>query len=114
MFAFGFGACMLYDLLRIIRIAIPHNHIAVSVEDVFYWLLCTVPAVFSVQTIATGVIRIYMIVGFLGGLLVCRRTISRFFVPFCGKITKKALKKLINAVKIRICTMARGGRIAKR
>ena len=40
-FLMGILITVLYDILRILRRILPHNILAVSVEDFLYWIVCS-------------------------------------------------------------------------
>ena len=41
-FLMGILITVLYDVLRIVRRIIPHNIVAVSLEDFLYWIFCSI------------------------------------------------------------------------
>lgn len=40
-FLMGILITVLYDLLRILRRILPHNILAISLEDFLYWIVCS-------------------------------------------------------------------------
>lgn len=101
---------VIYDIFRILRYAIPHNVVALSVEDMLFFIMMGFSSYIIFLYIADGRVRMYMIAGIAVGIAAYRSTISRFLVPFCGKLLKKALIFCTKTVKIRINKLTRGGK----
>ncbi len=126
---FGVGLGLIYEVLRILRIAFNFKNIAIFIQDVLYFLVCS-PLLFVFMLNTTdGKVRIYIFVGaFLGfllyyftlGMLIRKisifiiniiklglRKIYRYilypvfkFMHFILKSIKKFLKHLQNKLKI--------------
>ena len=97
-----------YDFFRIIRVAFRHNTVALSTEDLIFFICITFPVFGFLLEINNGVFRGYLILGVLLGFMMYRETIGRFVVwllgNFLGKIRKiviKVLKKLRSTVTIK-------------
>lgn len=86
----GVFLMILYDFLRVFRLLLHHNTIAISLEDLFYWIFNGL-AVFRLLFMENdGVIR-----GFaMGGLFLGMLMYSWFVSPFVIKIVQTALKRL--------------------
>lgn len=101
----AFGACMsaIYDVLRILRRIIPHNKVAVSSEDLIYWLCMIVPAFVFVVNVNDGIFRLYFILGILLGIFVYCETVGRIVMMIttfiCGKISQLIIFVLKNIRK---------------
>jgi len=70
-----------FDLLRAFRKIRPHPFWAVSLEDLFFWLI-TAGAIFSlVEIFNKGVLRFYVFFGCALGSLIYFLTITRLLFP---------------------------------
>ena len=106
----GFGAAMavIYDIFRILRRIVPHNTVAVSTEDLLFWVCLGFPAFGFVLFINDGIFRLYFVLGIMLGIFVYRETVSRILVKFVVFLLKKiikiftaVLKKIRKAFKIK-------------
>lgn len=111
MIGFGTAMAVIYDVFRILRRIIPHNFVAVSTEDLIFWLCLSIPAFYFVLLVNDGEFRLYFILGILLGIFVYRETLSRlimFITEFIvGKIRKLVifiLKKIRKRIKIKNST----------
>ncbi|MGN0374078.1 MAG: spore cortex biosynthesis protein YabQ [Butyrivibrio sp.] len=109
----GFGAAMaaIYDIFRILRRIVPHNTVAVSTEDLLFWVCLGFPAFGFVLFINDGIFRLYFVLGIMLGIFVYRETVSRILVKFIVFFVKKiikiftaVLKKIHKAFKIKSST----------
>ncbi|MEG0368917.1 MAG: spore cortex biosynthesis protein YabQ [Hungatella sp.] len=89
-FATGMGLTMTYDLLRIWRLVCPHRSIWVGLEDVLYWIYTALMLFTLLYSENDGILRAYIIVFVLVGMLLYQRIISRNLL----KHLKKGLKYL--------------------
>ena len=101
------GVCLLavYDILRIIRRIIPHGIIWISVEDLVYWCFAGGWLFLKVCQVNNGIVRGYMILGMLAGIILYYRLCSRIFMKYLTKwiiYIKKRLKRVSKAVTIRL------------
>lgn len=117
MMAFGAGMSVLYDVFRILRRIIRHNKVAVSTEDLIYWLCMIFPTFAFVVKINDGIFRLYFLVGILVGVFVYSQTIGRLIMLIitfvCGKISHIAILVLKNISK-RFRIKTKDGRLRKR
>lgn len=117
MMAFGAGMSALYDVLRILRRIIPHNKVAVSSEDLIYWLCMIIPAFEFVVNVNDGIFRLYFLLGILLGIFVYCETVGRVVIMIttfvCGKISQLGIFVLKNISK-RFKIKAKDGRLKKR
>lgn len=109
----GFGAAMaaIYDIFRILRRIVPHNTVAVSTEDLLFWVCLGFPAFGFVLFINDGIFRLYFVLGIMLGIFAYRETVSRILVKFIVFLLKKiikiftaVLKKIHKAFKIKSST----------
>ena len=125
----GIGAALavVYDVFRIARRVVKHNIVAVSGEDVIFWMVAGFATYYFFLFINDGKFRVYMVAGIILGIFSYRMTLSRIFVPFFSKILRKfveicikLLKKAVNSFKIKSIfkkcgnNKTRGGNIEKK
>lgn len=70
----GFG--LLYDGLRITRIAIPPPRWAISVQDAFFFLCCAAITFFFLMRTLDGQLRFFIILGIIIGMTIYFYTLS--------------------------------------
>ena len=121
------GAVLLlcYDLLIALRNVLAHSDKVAGTEDVLYWLCCAFFIFSEIYRTNEGILRFFMILGFLLGAYVCHRTFSGIFVKCCTRlmeipviIIKFMIKWLLFPVKrckllwCKACKCAKKGRLA--
>lgn len=121
MMLFGAGMSALYDVFRILRRIIPHNKVAVSGEDLIYWLCMIIPTFAFVVEINDGVFRLYLILGILLGIFLYCKTLGKVIMMIttfiCGKIFKLmtfVLKNIRKRFKIKFGKKRLKKRLKKR
>ncbi|MBR6637872.1 MAG: spore cortex biosynthesis protein YabQ [Lachnospiraceae bacterium] len=95
----GAGLMFLYDILRIARIVIPHSIAVLSIEDIIYWMIAGVLMFLLLYKEDAGSIRWFAVAVTALGMIVYNFAVSRFTVPFIGKVLRWPLLKLAKAVK---------------
>ena len=102
------GAVLLlcYDLLAALRSIFAHSDKAVGVEDILYWLCCAFFVFEEIYRSNEGILRFFMVLGFLSGAYICNRVLGDIFVKCCTKfmeipviIIKFLIKWLLFPVK---------------
>lgn len=130
----GVGLFMLYDMFRVLRRIIRHGNLLIGLEDILYWVLCTIAVFLLLYRGNDGMLRAYAFMGILMGMLTYYLLLSRYvvtlsvllfggifhvvgsilhyilrpFIKIGRKITaffKKQLKKLFKAIKIGLCKL---------
>lgn len=108
-FLLGAVLMLLYDALRIGRLVVPHHRIVTGAEDLLYWLVVAVSTFLKLYEGNDGIIRWYAVAAIAIGMLLFYCCISRFLVPFAGKvlrfpleIIRKVLKSFYKKVTIKI------------
>lgn len=91
----GFLLMAVYDCLRIIRIIFKHKDIWIGIEDLFYWVYATITTFSLLYQQSDGVIRAYIIVSVLLGMIVFNHLISKRILFW--------LKKVRKYIRIRLC-----------
>ena len=92
----GMGLVLFYDMFRILRRVIKHGTVWIGIEDLSFWILCTVAVFLLLYNENDGMIRFFAFVGILLGmgvyLTVFSRLVLRFFVWLLS-IMLKGMKK---------------------
>ena len=111
----------LYDMFRVLRMALPHNTVAVFIEDVLFFGACATATFFFLMSTLYGQVRAFILLGECLGALVYALTASRIVMGFFACLIKairwmfrilyrlfvEPLKKMIQW----LCGM--GGKMAK-
>lgn len=107
-FMLGLCLMLLYDILRVTRIVLPHRGFFVGVEDMLYWLAVSAASFHMLYRGNDGIIRWYAVAAIALGMVLFNICISRYTVPFIGKILRlpidfigKVLKRWMKTVTIR-------------
>ena len=130
----GMGLIIVYDFFRILRRLFPHGNIWIGIEDVCYWIFCTVTVFLLLYRENDGMMRAFCFLGIGMGGAIYAFLLSRFVVkisvrifgsilkflgkmisvigsPFVRTLRKilnflgKQLKKLYKAIKIGLCKL---------
>ena len=73
----GAWLMMVYDTLRILRLAVPHHPLVTGLEDFCYWIGASVVTFSLLYEQNGGQLRAYVIGGVLGGMILYDRIVSR-------------------------------------
>lgn len=87
----GGGLFFLYDILRIFRRIKKHGVILVGIEDLLYWLICTVVVFLMIYQENDGMVRGFALGGILIGMLVYYSLFSRYVIKINVFVWKKIL-----------------------
>ena len=81
------GAVLLlcYDLLAAFRNVFAHSDKAVGTEDILYWLCCAFFVFSEIYRSNEGILRFFLVLGFLSGAYICHRILGDIFVKCCTK-----------------------------
>jgi len=76
------GACLLFcsDLLRSLRLALPHSPLWIGLEDVLFWFLAAIWTFVLIFLCQDGALRLYMAAAAGLGMILYRRTLSPWVV----------------------------------
>lgn len=81
-----------YDVLRIFRGIVVHSTTALAVEDLLYWLLVCVAVFYLLYEKNNGAVRVFFLLGVLGGMLFYNHFISPPLVKGIVWILKKMIR----------------------
>lgn len=93
----GAGLGVLYDLMRILRIALPHGTLAVAMEDICYFVSATIVTFGFVLAYSDGELRMFILAGELAGGVIYFVTISILLMKLSRGIIA-LLKKLLRLI----------------
>ena len=94
-----------YDILRIFRRVIPHANFMVSLEDIGFWIYCSIKVFMLMYYESDGTLRWFAVLGALLGMTVYRKLVSPFFVKYLSLGLKWVLGILVKSGKF----LFRGG-----
>ena len=101
-FVTGLWLMAVYDVLRVLRIFVPHCPAAVGAEDVCYWIYAGLTAFSLVYRGNVGTVRAYIIAAAAAGMAIYDRLLSRRLLKLLQKLKKsvrikrKKRKKLVD------------------
>lgn len=93
-FLLGILITVLYDILRILRRIVPHNVLAVSVEDFLYWVACSLFIFLELIRENNGTLRWFAVAGAMAGMLLYKITLGFLFVKYVSLLLQKILHLL--------------------
>ena len=96
----GMLLIVFYDTLRIFRRVIKHNRFFVAIEDILYWIICSVLIFRMMYKQNNGIIRGFSIAAMLLGMLIFHHAISDFFVNILSVVIYKFLRVIGSMLKI--------------
>lgn len=92
---------VIYDVFRIIRRIIKHNSFFVAIQDIFYWILCSILIFNMMYEYNNGIIRAFAVLAILIGMLLYHGSVSDLVVDFISMV----INKVIDFVKLIITTV---------
>lgn len=90
----GVALMMAYDVLRILRMLIPHSWTVIGLEDLLYWCAAGLATFYLLYRQNDGSLRMYVIGTVLLAMVAYDRCFGRFFL--------KLLKKMGGWIKINV------------
>ncbi len=90
-FLMGVLITVLYDILRILRRIIPHNILAVSLEDFLYWIICSLVTFSMLVRENNGTLRWFAVAGAMAGMFLYKKTLGYLFVKYVSLLLHKLL-----------------------
>lgn len=90
--ALGAALLFLYDILRILRRAVPHGAGLVGFEDALYWLTSGCLIFAMLYHFNNGIIRWFAVFGMLVGMLLYHLTLSRVLVTYASRALRFLLR----------------------
>lgn len=96
----GIFITFLYDILRIFRRVIPHGKLAVSLEDIIFWIYCGIKVFLMMHHESNGTLRWFAVLGALTGMLLYKKLISPPFVKYVSGVLQKLVSVLVKVGSI--------------
>lgn len=78
----GVAITFAYDWLRIFRRICRHNLFFVSLEDILFWIICSMQIFLMLYHKNDGILRWFAIIGAMGGMFFYKLLFGRFFVKY--------------------------------
>lgn len=102
LFAINYGLIIgvIYDFYRVFRYYSKPKKVLSIIEDLILWLIITVIFFMFLVKNTSGVIRGFVIVGFLTGYICYMKIISKYNFPILMKIFKLILSLINEIIKI--------------
>ncbi|MEG1846884.1 MAG: spore cortex biosynthesis protein YabQ [Lachnospiraceae bacterium] len=82
----GMEITLVYDGIRILRRVVKHNLIAVSIEDMIFWIGCSISIFLLFYQESNGSLRWFAILGATLGMLFYKATLSYYVVTYTSRI----------------------------
>ena len=96
--ALGMIYCLMYDILRTLRKNFDFSDIAISLQDIIYFLIISPVTFIFLLATTNGEVRFYIIFGIGIGFLISRATVSKILLLVSGLIIS-FLKKIFSTVR---------------
>ena len=95
----GIYITFVYDILRIIRRVIPHGDLAVSLEDIVFWVYCADRVFLLMYYESNGTLRWFAVLGAFAGMYLYRKFAGQFLVKYVSLILRSFLDLLKRVVR---------------
>ncbi|MDP4151945.1 MAG: spore cortex biosynthesis protein YabQ [Bacillota bacterium] len=92
--ALGFVLGFIYDIFRILRIAVRTKGIGVFIEDMLFWIICAVAVLLFLFVFTSGEVRMYTFIGTALGAVIYFMSLS-ILIMSSAKIIIIQIKKII-------------------
>lgn len=87
----GITMTFAYDIFRILRRVWVHSRLMISVEDALFWMVTAVSVFYLMHTQSNGKLRWFAVFGALCGMLLYKKTLSKYFVNGASFVLKKVV-----------------------
>jgi spore cortex biosynthesis protein YabQ len=94
----GMLLLIIYDSIRILRRIVKHNEFFVGIQDILYWVTCSLLIFHMMYQQNDGIIRGFSILGMLLGMLGYHTILSDFLVKFISSIINKIINFFIRII----------------
>lgn len=96
----GILITFVYDWIRIIRRVVNHNLFFISMEDLFFWIGCSIGVFLMFYRENNGTLRWFAIIGAAIGMSLYKVTLSYFFVTYMSLVLKKVINIITKLILI--------------
>lgn len=90
----GVFITFMYDWIRIFRRIVAHNLFFISIEDMFFWIACSIKIFLMLYQENNGMLRWFAIIGAALGMMLYRILFGRLFVKYVTLVLQKILHLL--------------------
>lgn len=87
-FVLGIILCFIFDIFRSSRYIFKPSDIITHIEDIIFLLICTASIVMAILYVSSGILRFYIILALLLGIIIYSLTISKLCVIMFTNIFK--------------------------
>lgn len=87
----GIFITFVYDILRILRRAVPHGGFMVSLEDMLFWIFCAEKVFLMMYHESDGNLRWFAVIGALAGMFLYKKLVSSWFVKYVSMGLEKVI-----------------------
>jgi len=88
----GMLLLVIYDMLRILRRVVNHNGFFIAIQDILYWVTCSLLIFHMMYQQNNGIIRGFSILAMILGMLIYHAGISDLLVYFISEILNNIIK----------------------
>lgn len=106
----GMGLVLVYDFFRIFRRIMAHGNIWIGIEDVCYWIFCTIVVFLLLYEKNDGMMRGFAFVGILLGGISYHFLFSPFVVKICVLVFGTILRFLRKVLGVVVSPFAKTGK----
>lgn len=96
----GMLLLVLYDLLRILRRIMKHNNFIIAIEDIFFWITCSILIFRMMYQQNNGIIRGFSILAMLLGMLLYHECLSERLVTILSSILNKVIQGISKLISL--------------
>ena len=92
---------VIYDVFRIIRRVIKHKSFFIAIQDIIYWVVCSILIFNMMYRQNNGIIRAFAVLAILFGMILYHGSVSDLVVDYVSMVINKVIyffKRLINTV----------------
>ena len=94
----GAAVGVLYDIFRILRIALPHNGVSVFFEDILFCVITCCMLILMIFCANYGIVRWFAVMGCAGGFMLYRETVGKVVIGAAERIILFFRKYIISPV----------------
>lgn len=82
---------VIYDVFRIIRKIIKHNGFFIAIQDIIYWVVCSILIFNMMYEQNNGIIRAFAVLAVVIGMLLYHGSVSNMVVDFISMVINKVI-----------------------
>lgn len=82
---------VIYDVFRILRKIIKHNGFFIAIQDIIYWVVCSILIFNMMYEQNNGIIRAFAVLAVVIGMLLYHGSVSNMVVDFISMVINKVI-----------------------